>query len=73
MNTRGVIIIAACLLALTGCGQKGPLYKPGAGPKNTRYIIKGSDAVPERPADTPAPADAAPTPAAQAAGKGSGK
>ena len=41
----------ACLIALlslAACGQKGPLVRPGEGPANTVYIIKGSD----RPAAT---------------------
>lgn len=49
-------LISACmaLLLLSACGQKDALYAPGEGPKNTRYIIQGSDT----PAGPPAKADA---------------
>lgn len=53
MSARGVLVAAAALLTLAGCGLKGPLYLPEKPGEVTTRPGPGT-VVPPAPADAPA-------------------
>jgi predicted small lipoprotein YifL len=58
---RTVILVVGAALAITACGQKGPLYLP----EKSAAVVTGPAAAPAAPQSAPAPAPPAPAPAPQ--------